>query len=194
MAAIGRGAPGGNSASSAAASSPPFTCTPLDTKTERHADRRGAGDVGVDAVADGEQVRRLGASRTQRLERGERQLVDRQVGLARIGHRAAEPLVGARERAGAIDETPAALHGNVRVGADHRKAARSARGERLGVVVGRLALVVEEAGAHDRLGALRTDALHVDAGKDAEIALRPQVHDRAAGVAPRSACAPRRRS
>ena len=50
------------------------------------------------------------------------------------------------------------------------------------IVVGRLALVVEEARADDGLGALGPHALHVDPGKDRKVALRTQVHDRAPGI------------
>ena len=80
----------------------------------------GARDIGLHPVADGEHAALVERRAARPLRKRQRPIIDRRIGLAGVDDRAANLLVPARERAGAIDERLAAMDDDVRIGADHR--------------------------------------------------------------------------
>ena len=140
--------------------------------------RAGAFDVGVDAVADGQQ-RALG-QRPRKLPH--RSLVDGRVGLSGLDDGLAERRVALREQARARQKLRAAFDHEIGIGADHGHAARRERGEHGGVILRRFVVFVEEAGANNNRGVGGGCELDVQAVEQAGVALRPQMEERLAGI------------
>ena len=118
--------------------------------------RRRAAHVGREAVADGEHPPGLASQRLR--DDAEREIVDRRMRLAGVGHGAAKRRVIARQRPRAIDEVGPAMDDDVGIGADERQLSRRQRGEARRVILRRLALVVLEPGAQHIGRLLRPDA------------------------------------
>ena len=137
----------------------------------------GAGDVGVNAVADGEDFTLRHGAPGERGDRLARKRIDRGVRLAGIDDRSARFLIGCRKRARAPDEPVAALDQMIGIGADHRQLALGKRAQELGIVVGRLGLVVEQARADNELGRCRLAELDVDPRENGPVALGPEMED-----------------
>ena len=109
-------------------------------------------------------------------------LVDRRVGLAGIDHLAAILGIDLRERAGAVDEFVAALDQMVGIGAEHGELPIGKLVQQTLIVLRRLGLVVEQAGADDELGVLGIDARDIEAIEDRQVALRSEMEDAGAFV------------
>ena len=111
---------------------------------------------------------------------GERGLVDRPVRLAGIEHLAALLAVEIGDRSRAIEQRVAALHDEIGIGAHHEELAPAHRLDHGAVVVGRLGLVVEQAGADDVIGDIDGGKAQAEPREDREIALRADMEDGAA--------------
>src|SRR5689334_15263103 len=83
-----------------------------------------AKEIGIDAVADGKNALSGQGSTGEAVKSCKRVLVDRQVWFAGEEDICTLLRVERRERASAVDELVAALHHQVRVGAEHRQAPR----------------------------------------------------------------------
>ena len=142
----------------------------------------GAQHVGRQAVADRQNPPPVARLAGQPLDGGVAQVVDRRIGLARHDDRPAKAGVQVGQRSGAQDDLVAALHHLVGIGADHHQPPFGGAGQGMAVLVQRVVLVVEQAGAGDegRLVGPRGQA-DVDAVIDDVVALRPQLPRRAFG-------------
>src|SRR6185369_2163972 len=98
----------------------------------------GAGDVGFDAIADDERAR--GGSHGPRLRNGAFEY--RGIRLAVIDDRSTQRLVEPRDGAGAVDQLVAALHDNVRIGAEEREPPRFEPLEHAAIILGAFIVVV----------------------------------------------------
>jgi hypothetical protein len=76
----------------------------------------------------------------------------------------------------------AALDQMVGIGAEHGELPRSKLAQQIFIVPGRLGLVVEQAGADDKLGVPGIDARDVEAVEDRQVALWSEMEDAGAGV------------
>ena len=180
MTAIGCGAPlrAEKRAAASAIDSPRRTCTPLAMKTAR-TPKFTAPAISVAMPSPIASTRSLATGRAaQSAGKLQRQVVDRLKRLARVAHRAAQRLVGRRDRAGAINDTAVALDGPIRVGADHRHGARFELCEHGCIIGGRFRLVVVKAGANCNLGIVRGGTRNgAKPGEDRQIALGADVQN-----------------
>ena len=102
-------------------------------------------------------------------------LVHLNVWNARVRDIPSRPVYGVGERSGAIDEAVAALDPMVGIGADHRQLPRGERFEQRGIVLGRLGLVVEQAGADHEIGVFGVAKHDIEAQEDRPVALRSEM-------------------
>src|SRR3954462_5517884 len=84
---------------------------------------------------------------------------------------AAELMIKARQRAGAIDQALAPLHHDVGIGADHRQSSSHQPPEERAVILGRLGVVIEKPGAAHQLRFHLADKLGIEPGVETEVAL-----------------------
>jgi hypothetical protein len=131
-----------------------------------------AADVSRQPVADGQAF--LPAEVGDEPSRG---IVDRPVRLADQDRLATDLAVEAGERAGAIDKPVAPLHHQVRIGADHRQAARGEPLELLAIGFRRLRRVVEEARAADQLRLVLAGEDEVEPLVEGHVAVGAEVHE-----------------
>ena len=108
------------------------------------AEARRAGNIGIDPVADCQNLAPRHGAPCQCADGLKRKQIDRRVWLAGINDATPFLLVEGSERAGAIDELVAAFHQMIGISADHRELPRGKRAHEPDIVVRRLGLVVEE--------------------------------------------------
>ena len=109
-----------------------------------------------------------------------RQLIHRRKRLSRHRDSSSHHGVAFGDRTGTIDELVAAAHALVGIGADHLKLVIAHLSKEGGVVIGRLARVVEEPGAHHRLGLGEAGDVDIEPAEEPQIALRPEMEQLAA--------------
>ena len=141
----------------------------------------GARDVGAHAVADGQRPRRFDRPAQRRLRGRQRRAVDRRIGLAGVNRLAAQFLIAPGERARAVDQRRAPMDDEVGIGADERQAARGYGAQPTLVILRRLDVVVEQAGAENIGGVVGGGEFRPRAGprldrlEQREVAARPDM-------------------
>ncbi len=132
-----------------------------------HAHVDGAGYVGMDGVADGEDAIDGERFPPSLFEEANRHAIDRLVGFSRLFDFAAQLLVTFGQRAGAIDQLIAAIDDQIGIGANHRQIFRAA-GDQNGLIIGwRFFRVVNQPGADRESGLRKRDRRDIMRGQGA---------------------------
>src|SRR5712671_107648 len=146
-------------------------------------------EVGADRIPNGQHARAVERLAAHLHRGGERLFVDGRVRLAGIEHLAARIPIAVRNGAGAIDEMFAALHHDIRIGAQHHEVALAHRCDQFVVVMRGFSRIVIETGTDDEIGAFDRNGHDIEVfeypdiplGADVEHALAGTLRDDGAG-------------
>jgi hypothetical protein len=150
--------------------------TPAFPNASESAARSGL-QIGANRITDRKHTIAANLRATRGLRHDERLFVDRCVRLAGIEHLSAERRINVGQRASTVDELLAALHHEVRIGAQHEHVARPHGHQQIPIVIRCFGIVVEETSADHEIGAIGRRKLQLEPLENRQVALGAEVID-----------------